>query len=1166
MQLLKVKLAGFKSFVDPTTIETPSALVAVVGPNGCGKSNVIDAITWVMGESSPKYLRGESLTDVIFNGANTRKPVGQASVELIFDNSDGTISGEYAKFAEISIKRVIDRDSDSTYYLNGTRCRKRDALDIFSHTGISARGYTIIGQNTIVEMAEAKPDQLRAHLERASGIAKYKERRHETALRIQHTQENLARVNDVCLELEKQLSKLKQQAQTAEKFKTLKEEERQLKAQLYGVQWRTLDAQMNAHTLQIKQEETGLEARNSEILAADLAIETARLGKEEANEHFEAIQRTFYAIENDISRLEQDIAHQKEREQQWRNDLAQTENQWQTVQAELNEANQQLNTLNADLQQLEPAYQAASDAVSRLQAELNTAENTLHASQHQWDEFNQKIAKANQVAQVEKNRSEYLDKKAQDLNKRLAKLAEDSKQFDFDQLQAECETLSLQREAVKQQLNEQQTALQTVRQHISTEQTAQHTATRELDQLRNQLQQARGQQSSLQALQQTALGQRDQRITAWMNQHQLQQKSRLAQHIQVEAGWELAVEKVLGLALQAICVDDLNAVAPLIANFKQGNVSLFATCYHEMNQANTANTLLSKVHSTEIALTSLLAGVYVADSLSDALTLPLATHESVVTRDGMWLGKNWIKILREDDPSAGIFQREQELKALAAQIAALENNQLELEAQIKSQLDALKMHEAERERIQQSCNQIQAQLSQIEAQYKAKQDRLQELQRQAQRIIAEQNECQASLAQTQDEFTQSRLLWEQALSELDYLNEKRDALVNTRDQARNQLQQLRDETKQKTEASHQLAMQCQGKRSQQAALLQNKNRFEHQAQHLVTRKETLLAELNSMSPTDAMQNALQEALDKHAELTSALQLARENREELEHTCRMLEQKRQAAEKEINHIRGRLENLRVEWQGWKVKAESIFEQMQETMMALETILENLPADITIDTWQAKVDQIAQRISRLGAINLVAIEEYATSLERKEYLDKQVQDLQAGLALLEEAIAKIDKETRARFKETFDKVNERFQALFPTIFGGGKAYLELTSDNLLECGVTMMACPPGKRNSTVQLLSGGEKSLTALALIFSIFHLNPAPFCLLDEVDAALDDANVVRFTRIVKSMVEKTQFIFISHNKIAIEMAYHLIGVTMHEPGVSRLVSVDMEKAVAMVEA
>jgi len=1013
---------------------------------------------------------------------------------------------------------------------------------------------------------EAKPDELRTYLEEAAGISKYKERRRETELRIQHTHDNLARVNDVVVELEKQLNTLKHQANVAEKFKTLKQQERTLRAEWYGIQWRHLDSRMVEHTLKIQREETAFEAHQADLSSTDKDLEQMRQEQREGQEAFQEVQRRYYAVGNEITRIEQEVLHHQERQNQWESELKQASNDWQLVKDQQDETEDELRELDHELQDVEPQLTEARVTMESLQESLSQAEEDVQTWQNRWDEFNTVAAKTTQTAQVEQTRIQHLEQRIASLQKRQAQLLEEQSRLNFSELTKEVEAFTRQAHEVAAVLETHKEQLTTLRQDIHALQTAQQTSHTNLDTVRSELQRLRGQQASLEALQQTALGQRDNLASPWVAEHNLGGKPRLAQSIQVESGWEFAVEKVLGFCLQAICVDQVDEVVPHLDDFKSGNLCVFSSANNTSsnNQAHKGTLLLQKIKSPW-ALDSLIAGIYTADNLNAALALcaSLEAHESVITQDGFWLNRSWIKVLREEDAAAGVFQREAELKLLASRILHEQEIQQDLQRQIEERRTQVKNQEQQLEQIQQAYNQYQSQSAQVGAQQKAKQERLAELKAQSERFLSEQAECEAQLAQAQDEHSHARSIWQQALNDLEQQGGSRETLMTERDKARQQLQSMRDNANQRKELKHALDIRAQTAKSQKSSLQQQLTRLQNQLHSLTERKITLQSELNAMPPLDTLQQALSSALDKHVSVEVELNTARTTVETLEFAFRRLEEKRQTIEHEINRVRGKLESYRVEMQGWKVKADSLSEQMQETEFSLEETLKTLPEEASAEEWQQKLEQVVQRINRLGPINLVAIDEYATCLERKQYLDQQVEDLRAGLATLEDAMSKIDKETRVRFKETFDKVNERFQELFPTIFGGGKAYLELNSDNLLEAGVTMMACPPGKRNSSIYLLSGGEKSLTAIALIFSIFHLNPAPFCLLDEVDAALDDANVLRFTRLVKAMADKTQFIFISHNKITIEMGQHLIGVTMNEPGVSRLVSVDIEKAMSL---
>ncbi len=1167
MQLKKIKLSGFKSFVDPTVVPIPSNLVAVVGPNGCGKSNIIDAVCWVMGESSAKYLRGESLTDVIFNGSSARKPIGQASVELVFDNQDGSLGGEYASYSEISIRRMINRESESTYFLNGARCRRKDIIDIFLGTGLGPRSYSIIGQNMISRLIEAKPDDMRVYLEEAAGISKYKERRRETENRIQHTQENMARLDDIRTELEKQLSTLKRQASAAERYKTLKQEERTVRGQWLASEWRELDGRLVQYTLQIQQQETSLEAKQTELGELNLNIDKKRDEYRVSNELFQDIQRRYYVAGNEITRIEQDIHHMQERKRQWEADVLQVENDWNEVKQSLEEVESELADIHGESETLTPELRDAKTAGETAANVHQQAEEAVQAWQTQWDQFNQHAAQTTQTAQVEQTRIVHLEQKLASIKQRQTQLEQEKSQINFAALDEEIYVMTEHLSHMTDVSTAQTEELNTIRQSIASEQTLQQQTIQSLDDTRSQVQRLKGQQASLEALQETALGQRNHPISEWLARHGLDKLPRLAQGVEVESGWELAVERVLGTYLQAVCVDELSALTNVIDDLKQGSFCGFTAVSSNESHSSNASLLLHKIQS-KWPLEALLKDIYIAETKEEALQLSktLATHESVITRDGVWLSPAWLSISREENPAAGVFQREQELKQLAKDLVQLTSVQEELENNLAQHHDQLKKWEDQREAIQETLNQSHTEIAQKEAQRKMKQERLAELKARAERFGKELEECASQYQQTQADLNKSRSMWQEAMASLEKITDQREILEKKRGELRERQQASRQTLNEARELYHQLEIRLQTMQSQRSSLQQTITRMQAQLKTLAERKTALQADAHTESSLPELEKALALALSERLKIEEEVNKARDAIHTIEQEIRELEHARQHVEREMAKIRDMLETVRLEGQSLKVKSETIHDQLKETHHQLEEILKDLPTDVVPELYHQQLEQVTLRITRLGPINLVAIEEYASCSERKDYLDKQHADLLEGLTTLQNAIAKIDKETRARFKETFDKVNDRFQELFPTIFGGGRAYLELTGENLLDAGITVMACPPGKRNSTIHLLSGGEKAMAAIALIFSIFHLNPAPFCLLDEVDAPLDDANIGRFCHLVKEMSQKTQFIFISHNKLAIEMGQHLMGVTMHEPGVSRLVSVNVEEAVSLAGA
>lgn len=1169
MRLKSIKLAGFKSFVDPTIIPMPGNLIGVVGPNGCGKSNVIDAARWVMGESSAKYLRGESITDVIFNGSTARKPVGQASVELIFDNSDSSLGGEYASYAEISIRRVVTREAQSTYYLNGTRCRRKDITDIFLGTGLGPRSYSIIEQGTISRLIEAKPEELRVYLEEAAGISKYKERRRETELRIQHTKENLTRLNDIREELEKQLNHLQRQAAAAERFKILKKEERLLKAQLQALRWQQLQQQGQDHDHLIKELELRLEAQIAEQRALEARLETVRASQLTSSDRFSDIQSHFYKLGAEISRLEQTLQYNRERKQQLQNDLVQAEQMWQEAQQHLDEDSLKAEDISSEQMLIEPEVELAKASAEESSEALIEAEQKVRNWQGEWDEFNQQAANATQRAQVEQTRIQHLEQHLQNVQQRLARLTEElstlnatGQQDDIVTSQEQLEELQLQQETLEERVAQ-------ILQQLNHQRDDNQRLANQLDTARGKLQSLRGRHASLEALQQAALGQGKGSTLHWLQQHQLDQYPRLAQQLRVEQGWEKATETVLGEYLEAVCTPGMAGIAEIVASFEQGSFILLDMDAKMQPQPFTKSvSLLDKVHSA-LPLATVLSGIYVTETLTEAIALAntLSVSESVITKDGVWLGNGWIRVTRDADQHSGVLQRERELDEVSASIETAETSIQGLQDAVDEGRYKLQTLELQRDAEQRQLSDLSSAQANLRAQLQVKQGRLEQLHQRIQQIERESGECRRLFDDDQQELSTARSTWHEAMQLMEQHADKRNQLLDARESYTAQLQQVRQQAQAQRDKAHQLTLRLQTITTQMQSIQQNRMRLEKQLVNLQQRRQEIHQAITEAdTPAADLCQALDQVLNERAKIENELALARQQLEAYEYELRQTEQQRHTLEQMVMQIRNRLEQQRLEYQTLQVRRDTLREQINEAQFELDTLISEMPLEATEAEWQAQLERTIAKVERLGAVNLAAIEEYQVQAERKHYLDAQNNDLVQALTTLEEAIRKIDRETRAKFKETFDLVNTGFQTLFPRVFGGGRAYLELTGEDLLDTGVTVMAQPPGKRNSTIHLLSGGEKAMTAVAMVFAIFQLNPAPFCMLDEVDAPLDDANVGRFCGLVKEMSQKVQFIFITHNKVTMELAEYLSGVTMSEPGVSRLVAVDVESALAMAEA
>ncbi|MFK0573574.1 MAG: chromosome segregation protein SMC [Endozoicomonas sp.] len=1168
MRLKSIKLAGFKSFVDPTTVHFPSNMCGVVGPNGCGKSNIIDAVRWVMGESSAKHLRGESMTDVIFKGSNSRKPSNQAVVELLFDNNEGRITGEFAAYREISVKRSLNSDAKNTYYLNGSKCRRKDVMDIFLGTGLGPRSYAIISQGIISNLVESKPDELRVFIEEAAGISRYKERRRETENRIRRTRENLERLTDLRDELGRQLGHLQRQAQSAEKYKEYKSEERLKKAQLQALKWQAINTGAQSQEQAIREFEVQLESAISEQRSAEAAMEEDRAQQMELSDRFHETQTSYYSTGNEVTRIEQTLQHREERSKELSRDLEQVEQSWEEAREQLADDQQQLEAFQEELIELEPELEMLQDQESDSGDILTQAEEAMHRWQQEWDQFNQRSHEPKRTAEVEQSRISHAEQVMGRLQERDTRLKEESAALAGSEDQEEMTLLSerlteleLTAETVEIRIEENVEAVEHQRGQVQN-------LSAERENNRDELSMVRGRHASLETLHQASLNE-DTGTIEWLEQHRLSEHSRLMDKLQVEAGWERSVETILGDSLQAVCLDSLDPVAEALGSLEQGSLVLLeagngARCLASLNELPL---LTDKIVSGQEAL-PLLAGVYAAESLEVALSLrsKLQAGESIITRDGIWLSSGWLRVSRGVDNNTGVLERQKEMESLAEKLELLEESSQTLKEQLETARATLEQHEALREQLQKQLSGINRSQGEVRADLGARRVRLEQFSERRRRLEKELEEVKEQHQLEQDVIGESRMRLQEALDHMEEDIGRREEMQEQREKLQSKLEGVRHQARFDKERAHQLALRQQSINTQIGSIKAAIERLSQQATKLRERREFLKESMSeSNSPEGDLKEQLEEVLARRLEEEEAMQAARIALETVEQRIRSGEKVRHSAEQQAQKVRERLEKLRMDWQGMQVRRTTLAEQLKEDQFDLETVVENLPDDASEQQWEQDLERIAARIERLGAINLAAIEEYETQSERKQYLDAQNDDLESALNTLENAIRKIDKETRLRFKTTFDKVNSGLQELFPRVFGGGQAYLALTGDDLLDTGVTIMAQPPGKKNSTIHLLSGGEKALTAIALVFAIFQLNPSPFCMLDEVDAPLDDANVGRYAKLVSEMSDKVQFIYITHNKIAMQAASQLVGVTMHEPGVSRPVSVDVEQAAAMAE-
>ncbi|WP_235041448.1 chromosome segregation protein SMC [Vreelandella profundi] len=1164
MRLTSIRLVGFKSFVDPVTVPFDGNMTAIVGPNGCGKSNIIDAVRWVMGESSAKTLRGESMADVIFNGSTGRKPISQASIELKFDNSDGSMGGVYAQYAEIVVRRLVTRDGQSNYFFNGQKCRRRDIADLFMGTGLGPRSYAIIGQGMISRLIEARPDDLRSTLEEAAGISKYKERRRETENRMRRTQENLERLDDIREELDKQLDRLKRQAEAAKRYQELKQLEYRLKGELALLRGRTLRVEQSHQESRVRELEIAVEKDVFGVRQCETRLEQAREQHDELSEVLDRHQQQFFETTTRIARLEQDQAHRRSREAQLASDIA-------TARGELDEQRcvsegdqLRLAAIDERFDDLQPEHDALEEQLERLEQSLADASPALEAVEHQWADAETRWRDASRDAERSQDQLRDLEQRIQRLQaENQRRRQQRSEVADLTELRDEHALCHAQLADAQQQADDFHAGRDQWQQRYSDAKAAYQQAVQSRDQQRAALSQQQGELASLQALMDAALADHDPEIGARLEALGLEQAPQLGEVLQVTPGWEALTSWLLAPWLNARLVASHQLAALPDA---------LATDWCLIDQASpapsTAGQRLDSLVKGAGALSEWLASIHYTETAGEAQqqVAHLAPGESVVSRDGVWLGRGWLHQQANGEGIDGLLlirrryvelneRRESEEEALA-----LAEEQCEAASEAIEALDQARDQQAEQERSH------AASLQQLAVKERSLAQRLEHLAGRATELdeeLAQLQEDEAELVLTLDE---QRARWNEAMAQLESTAEGREQASEQRRFLREQRDQLTQQHSPLKAQQQALALERERLNAERASLRSQQSRSSDSEERLSLR----IAELEEsremlIEPDELAGEELEELLHQREQQEGRLNATRQQAQALAEQLRNDELARQQHERNLEQSREQLQQRRMDVQALALKAATQDEQLAELGHNAETLAEQLPQEATETSWQERLESTTDKIRRLGAINLAAIEEYDQQAERRNYLEAQHAELTEALETLERAIKRIDQETRIRFRETFDQVNAGLQVLFPRVFGGGAAWLTLTGDDLLETGVAIMARPPGKKNSTIHLLSGGEKALTALSLVFAIFQLNPAPFCMLDEVDAPLDDANVGRYARLVKEMSENVQFIYITHNKIAMEAAERLMGVTMQEPGVSRLVSVGIEEAAALVD-
>jgi chromosome segregation protein len=1164
MRLNKVRLAGFKSFVDPTSVHLPGNLIGVVGPNGCGKSNIIDAVRWVMGELSARHLRGDSMSDVVFNGSSARKPVGSATVELVFDNSDGKIGGAYASYSEISLKRTVARDGSSAYFINGGRCRRKDITQLFLGTGLGSRSYAIIEQGMISRVIEARHEDMRLFIEEAAGVSLYKERRRETEMRMADTRENLARLQDLRDEIDKQIRHLQRQANTARRYQELKSQERTLTAELLALRLRELDSGATLQDSAVRECELAMQQALADQRAAEAAIEKQREFHTELGTAAARIQGRYYELGAEVTRTEENIRYTRELRERARADLSQVKVNLDSIAQQIVDDEQQLAALRAEITQLEPLVDARRARERLAGGALAEADTELAAWQQRWEDFNRELGAAGQSAQVESARIEQLESQRYRLQAQADRLSLELEALSSQQADAPIDGLTDSEAAARAVADTLARELDSAVAQLHALRTTQQSTDARLETLRQQREQARAELMSLEALQKAALREKNARAGAWLSAlADSAGQPRLAETLEVEAGWERAVETVLGDYLEAVGVNALDQLQASLPGLDGGSITFFEQA--RSDGAARDGTLAAQVRGPQ-AVRALLEPIRTAPSLAAALRqrAQLGAGESLITSGGEWVGRDWLRVNRGGDVHAGVLEREHRLKLLRERCAGADERVRELEQQVVSLRSQLTLAEQQRDATQERIQSAHREHAELRGRLEALKARLEEAALRRTRIEAEQAEVTQDMARAQDSLARARAAHDAATETLVRLDEHRLALESERELKREAAGSAREQAQAAQRELHDGLIQLESRRSAQGSMAGALTRLLDQRGALQAQAESLERTLaDGDAPVAELQLRLQDQLARRLEVEAELASARRQLEDCDAELRSLEQRRMSAEQRVSSAREMMQQAQLAAQESRVRRESLLEQFTATQCELGAVLENMNPQADIGAWDERLAGLRADLEKLGQVNLTAIDELAEQTERKNYLDRQFADVSDALATLDQAMHKMDRETRSRFDDTFNRINAGLQEKFPRLFGGGHAYLELVGDDPLTAGVAIMARPPGKRNSTIAQLSGGEKALTAVALVFSIFDLNPAPFCLLDEVDAPLDEHNVGRYCDIVREMSSRVQFIFITHNKLTMELAQQLIGVTMNEPGVSRLVAVDIDEAMKL---
>ena len=1172
MRINKIRINGFKSFVDSISINLPNNLTGIVGPNGCGKSNIIDALTWVLGETSAKQLRGESMEDVIFNGSGSRQEVSRASVEILLDNTDGAVGDKYSAFSEISVKRELIRESQSSYLINGVRCRRKDITDLFLGTGVGSRQYSVIGQGMISRIAEAKPEEMRGFLEEAAGISKYKERRRETENKIKQSRANIARINDLQGELQTQLNKLDRQAKEAKRYNKLKDEENFLQKKILGFRWVELEGKRKTLSYLKIATDDDLKVVQKKIMDLDSNISFKNSSSEENLKVLGEIHAEFYKASAEITRIEDGIKENEKRRMEAkseqaliqekiehiRTDAANSKKIVEDLEKEITTQNQRISAARLEIEKAEELLEkhTEDELLSREQLEV------IATNCQQLERVRERLR-----LQVQHNRENLSSNKnlMSSLSAEIEKLEKDDPESYFEKTEKAVDSLGVQRDHLT--IQKEQIRKEIANMRLEIDQRA-----KDLHESKKALEEEKGRYSSLKTLQDSAHGDEGKGLNSWMAKLGIADVKRLVETVQIEKGWEVAFERALTIPVNAY------VKTHIIENLKEKisqldtiptDITFVDGRDFDVTQNTSSLTMSSKIKSAPSVIKAMTENILIVDNVDNREALPknLRNGEIAVSKEGTIFGNGWISLANKDSEKANLLLREVEinrladgLKATESQLQQTENHLINLNNKISDFHIKEKNIEDLIQRNEREAITTKEQYLELKAKKAHRADHLI-------KIKLEKNRIDAMIEkETQNE---SELLERLAVTErkLKDSHDGRDESRVLHKDEEIKIESIRSVLIAKRDGVHSLEIQRQNYKSHrdttQLSIRQNDDRQKDFEERLEKLASTLVVDQNSKQEEVYK---IETAFQEKSRIEKDILIKKQSLSVLEKEIKELSALRKNLGNDLDECKSKREKLLLEDRSLEVLQEEVVRMSKRLDVDIGSVANDLEEGDNEKNLEEELNKVSLKIERLGPLNLAAIEEFSQLETRKNHLDKQNEDLEKALDNLIIAIKRIDNETKNRFKEIFDQTNQSLTGFFGKLFGGGSARLVLTEENLLETGVIIVARPPGKRNTNISQLSGGEKALTALSIVFTIFSLKPSPFCLLDEVDAPLDDSNVVRYADMISEMAKTVQFLFVTHNKLTMEIADQLVGITMEEPGVSRMVSVDVPEALKLVES